>query len=203
VNGFDEGVLLNSPDGTRIAEGKGATEDENGHPSVVGRLALSPIPRVEVGFSGHRGPYNTFVLEGERIARQRDLAIAALDLEVRYPDWAVLGEYARAWIDVPPVLAGLAAEEQEGWYLEGRYAFARGMIPDMYESFWVLAMRLERADFDLERRGDDVRRLITGLSFRPTPDTAFKLDLALTRTRDPFALEAASTSLIGGVATYF
>lgn len=202
VNGFDERIL-GAEEGTRIAAGKGASEDANAHPSMVGRLALSPLPRLEVGFSGHRGPYNTWTLEGETIDARRDLTIAALDLEARGEDWAVVGEAARAWIDVPPGFADLLAEKQDGWYLEGRYRFASGMIPVLPESAFVAALRLERVDFDLERKGDDVRRAIAGLSFRPTADTAFKLDAVFTRTRDRFALPSSSTAVLAGVATYF
>lgn len=203
VNGFDEGVVLGSPDGTRIAEGKGSFEDANASPAFVGRLAVSPLPWAELGLSGHRGTWNTWRVEGETVDARRDLTIAAADFEVRRESFAVVGEAARAWINVPPGLAGLAATRQEGWYLEGRYRFGAGLLYELPESFFVAALRLERVDFDLDRNGDDVRRGTAGVSFRPTPDTAFKLDLALTRSRDRFAIDSASTSVLAGVTTYF
>ena len=42
VNGFDEGVIEASGDGTRIPEGRGNLTDNNNRPSLVGRLAVSP-----------------------------------------------------------------------------------------------------------------------------------------------------------------
>jgi hypothetical protein len=202
VNGFDERILANE-EGTRIAAGKGAAEDENATPSMVARLGFSPVPQVEVGFSGHRGPYNTWKLEGETIDARRELAIAAIDVEARFDDWAVFGEIAQAWIEVPPGFAGLLADEQSGWYVEGRYRFGSGLLAELPESAFVLAARNEYVDFDLDRKGDDTRRAIFGLSFRPTPETAFKLDAVFTRNRDRFALPSASTAVLLGIATYF
>lgn len=203
VNGFDDRVILASEEGTRIAEGKNAVHDANAHPSVVGRFAVSPVPQVEAGLSGHRGPYNRWLADGERIDDRRDLALAALDIEVRTPDWAVTGEAGWVWIDVPRGLGGLLAERQTGFYLEGRHRFATGVFAALPDSFFVVAARLERVDFDADRRGDDVRRATLGVSFRPTEDTAFKVDMAFSRTRDRFALETPSTALLLGVASYF
>ena len=202
VNGFDERVI-GTEDGTRIAAGKGAAEDANATPSMVARLAVSPVPQVEIGLSGHRGPYNTWMLEGETIDARRELAIAAIDVDARGADWAIAGEAARAWIDVPPGFAGLLADEQAGWYVEGRYRFGSGLLVELPESAFVVALRHEHVDFDLDRKGDDTRRAIAGLSFRPTPETAFKLDAVFTRNRDRFALPSASTAVLLGIATYF
>jgi nitrite reductase/ring-hydroxylating ferredoxin subunit len=42
TNGFDDGLIVNSPEGTRIPLGRGNIEDQNSSPALVGRLAWSP-----------------------------------------------------------------------------------------------------------------------------------------------------------------
>ena len=42
TNGFDDGLIVNSPEGTRIPLGRGNIEDQNSSPAFVGRLAWSP-----------------------------------------------------------------------------------------------------------------------------------------------------------------
>ncbi|MCZ6681321.1 MAG: hypothetical protein O7E52_29240 [Candidatus Poribacteria bacterium] len=117
VNGFNDGVLGGSPDGTRIPEGKGNFEDNNQNPAFVGRVAISPHPSLEVGVSGHTGPYNVHTVEGLEVDEKRSLTIFVLDGEVRWNRFELQGEYARASVDIPEQLLGLQAEDQQGLYL--------------------------------------------------------------------------------------
>src|SRR5688500_6851756 len=81
TNGFHDGLIMDAEDGTRIALGRGNLEDNNGSPALVGRIALSPAVRHEVGFSMHHGAYNVFDLEGTRVDKRRNLSIFVLALE--------------------------------------------------------------------------------------------------------------------------
>ncbi len=203
VNGFGEGVLLGSPDGTRIAEGKGTFEDENGSPAFVGRLGLSPIPDVDVGFSGHRGAYNVYRLEGVAIDERRSLAIVAVDGEARRGPLAIAGELAYTFVDVPASMRDVNASRQSGFFLEGRYRFLDGAIRTMPTSSFAATLRLERVDFDRDRDGDDHGRLTLGLSFRPIPETVLKLDYRRESVRDRFNLETPGAAVLFGLASYF
>lgn len=203
VNGFQEGVLSGSPEGTRVSAGKGRFEDNNSHPSFAGRVGLSPLPRVEIGLSAHRGPYNVWTADGLRIGRRRDLAIAVADLELRWREVLIIGEWARVWLDVPGPQEGLLAQRQDGMWLEARWRFLRGRIPTLSESSFGLASRVERIDFDTDRHGDDVTRLTVGTTFRPTDETVLKLDYRRESRRDRFALETPAAAILFGFATYF
>lgn len=203
VNGFQDGVLSGSPEGTRVSAGKGRFEDNNAHPSFAGRVGLSPIPRVELGLSAHRGPYNAWMADGLRVDRRRDLTIFVTDLDLRWRELLVIGEWTRVWIDVPGAQAGLLASRQEGSWLEGRWRFLRGRITTLPESSFGVAVRAERVDFDAHRRGDDVERLTLGATFRPTEETALKLDYRRETRRDRFALETPAAAVLFGIATYF
>ena len=72
VNGFHDGLIEDSPDGTRIPLGRGNVEDNNASPAVVGRLAWSPSLNFELGISAHHGAYNVFEGDGLRVDERRD-----------------------------------------------------------------------------------------------------------------------------------
>ncbi len=176
VNGFNDGVIL-SGSGTRIREGRGDVgEDNNPAPSLIGRVAYSPTANSEVGVSLHTGPYNRYKLEGLEVDERRNLTITAVDWEYGRESFSILGEYARASIDLPPSLRGLFAERQQGVYAQLNYRFGRGLIRTIPQSYLTAVVRYEFVDFDTDLKGDAHERLALGLNFRPTEDTVFKLD---------------------------
>ena len=203
VNGFDNGVLIGSEGGTRIAEGKGNFEDNNAHPSVVGRVAVSPMPALEVGMSAHAGPYNVYERDGLDVDERRDVTIAALDWSASSGRFELLGEAARTRIDVPANLSGIVASEQRGLYAEASARFLEGAIATLPSSRFAAVSRYDVVDFDEDLSGDSVQRVTTGVNFRPTSDTVFKLDYQYNWLRDRFNVEARSAGIVFGVATYF
>jgi hypothetical protein len=203
VNGFNDGVLIGSEAGTRIPAGKGNFENNNQNPAFVGRVAISPHPSVEVGASGHTGPYNVHDVEGLKVDEKRSLTIFALDGELRWDRFELLGEYVHASIDVPDQLLSLQAEKQQGLYLQGNIHFLRGGLSALPKSVFTGVVRYGLVDFDTDIDGDKQDRLTLGLNFRPTEDTVFKLDYQYNWLRDRFNLEARSAAFLFSTATYF
>ena len=203
VNGFNDDVLIGSEDGTRIPAGKGNFENNNQNLAFVGRIAISPHSSLEVGVSGHTGPYNVHTIEGLEVDEKRSLTIFAVDGEVRWNRFELLGEYARASIDVPEQLLSLQAENQQGFYLQVNVHFLEGLISTLPKSAFTGVVRYGLVDFDTDIDGDSQNRLTLGLNFRPTEDTVFKLDYQYNWHRDRVNLEARSAGLLFSVATYF
>ena len=203
VNGFNDGVLIGSEDGTRIPAGKGNFEDNNQNPAAVGRIGISPHPSVEVGVSGHIGLYNVHTLDRLEVDEKRSLTIFVLDGEFRWDRFELLGEYARASVDIPDQLIGLQAERQQGLYLQGNIHFLKGLIKVLPESVFTGVVRYGLVDFDTNVHGNNQNRLTLGLNFRPTEDTVFKLDYQYNWFRDGFNLEARRAALLFSAATYF
>lgn len=203
VNGFNDRVLVGSPNGTRIAAGKGNFEDNNQRPSFVGRLDISPHPSLDLGVSGHTGAYNTYAVEGLAIDERRDLSILALDAEVRWDRFELLGEYAQSWIDVPQQLQGLLSERQQGLYGQVNVHFLQGIFRALPNSTFTGVVRYDLVDFDVDIGGDSHRRLTLGLNFRPEEEIVFKLDYQYNWVRDRFNLETPSTAILFSAATYF
>lgn len=203
VNGFSDGVLSSSEGGTRLANGRRNFEDGNKTPSFTGRLAVSPIPDVEVGFSTHQGPYNDFDMEGLIVDDKRNLGIIALDGEVNWRRYNLNGEFARTNIDVTPFLRGLYAQKQQGFYLEGGIRFLEGVVEILPESVFIAALRYDAIDLDMDIEGDSQKRVTVGLNFKPANETVFKFNYVRHWDRDRFDVETPAAAVLFGLATYF
>ena len=205
VNGFNADIIEESPEGTRIAQGKRNVEDNNNSPAFTGRVAVSPLPEGEVGISWHTGKYNKTSEEGLKIDEGRNLTILAIDGEFRRGDrYEVLGEYARSWIDLPTSLMGtIFSERQQGLYIQGSADFLRGAFQSLPRSFFAGVARYGLVDFDTKLKGDTHKRLTLGLNFRPTEDSVFKLDYQYNWVRDRLDVRVTSAAVLFSTATYF
>ncbi|MFN2567511.1 MAG: hypothetical protein ABR499_21155 [Gemmatimonadaceae bacterium] len=203
TNGFHDGLITDSEEGTRIPLGRGNFEDNNGSPAIVGRIAWSPTLGYELGVSGHHGAYNIFNEEGTQVDERRDLSILVLDLEARLFGVQVSGEGALATIDVPAGLSGIYASRQHGAYVEGVRELGRGWVRTMPSSSFALKARLDYVDFDAQLPGQTAGQVTVGLNFRPTQDTALKLDYVRGRGRDRFNNLAEHAFVLASLATYF
>lgn len=203
TNGFHDGLITASEAGTRIPMGRRNFEDNNGSPAVVGRLAWSPRVGFEVGVSGHHGAYNVFNLEGARLDRRRDLSIGVVDAEATVLGIRVNAEAARASIDVPEGLRGIYASGQRGIYVEAVRDFGRGWIPTAPQSAFAVKTRLDYVDFNTDIVGTSIAQITVGVNFRPTQDTALKLDFVRGRGRDEFNNLGQHAFVLASLATYF
>lgn len=199
VNGIGEVVA--AADRTRIAAGKKNFEDNNPSPSVVGRVGVSPMPGLELGLSGHFGPYNAWRADGERVDDKRNLGLYALDLRVDRGPVHIQSEFAWAQIDVPASLGGLYASSQWGTYTQLVVRFVEGVV--LHGSSFAAGVRYGYVDFDADNNGDHTHRLTLGLNFRPIEQTVFKLDYQRTISEDPLANVQHSASILFSVASYF
>lgn len=202
VNGFDDRIL-DAEDGVRLSEGRRNFENENRRLSVVGRVAYSPDADIEVGVSGIHGQYNVSTLDGETVDEARHMSVGALDWEIDRGAFRVAGEAALAEIDVPPALEGLLATDQWGAYTDIVVPFGRGWIANLERASFEAKARFDVVDFDRDNPGDDEWRFSVGLNFRPTSDTAFKLDYYRGRTHDRFDNAAELAGILLSAATYF
>jgi hypothetical protein len=203
VNGFHDGLIADAPDGTRIPAGRANVEDNNASPAWVGRIAWSPGLSFELGVSAHHGAYNVYRRDGMDVDDRRDLSILVIDLDATAAGFRFDGEAAVAEIDVPGSLAGINASAQRGFFLDIVRDFAGGRIASMPESYFSVKSRLEIVDFDADLPGDVVRRIGMGINFRPTRDTALKLDYVRSRTRDRFDNPSDHAAVLFSIATYF
>ncbi|MBL8960871.1 MAG: hypothetical protein JNJ98_13535 [Gemmatimonadetes bacterium] len=203
TNGFHDGLILDSPDGTRVARGTDNCEDNNATPSFVGRLAWSAGPAWELGISAHVGPYNTYRVDGAPIDRARQVNIWALDAEGTFAGITASGEAAVVDVDVPESMRGVFATRQAGAFIDLVRPFGRGWVRTMPASAFALKARWDLVDFDRALTGDSRQQFSAGVNFRPTQDTALKLDFVRGRARDRFNNASDHAFALFSIATYF
>ncbi len=214
TNGLNSGILLNEAGRTRLADGKGISlfeDDENGSPAFSARIATRHRSVGEIGLSHYRGIYNVFRLEGEQVDEKRWVSLTAVDLERRVGPIEVRGEVAFARIDLPSDLREIQGDRQWGFYLDAVTTVWRPRIRGLTDPHLRVGVRLERVDFNQgqfsttgRKRFDERNAASVALSFRPVPETVFRLNYRVERFRDLQGNPAERTSTIqAGVATYF
>jgi hypothetical protein len=203
TNGFHDGLITDSEDGTRIPRGRRNFEDNNGSPAVVGRVAWSPRIGFEIGASAHHGAYNVFNEEGAVLDKRRNVTIGVLDAEATIAGIHLTGEGAVAGIDVPEGLRGIYSTAQRGLYLEAVSEFGRGLVRTMPQSSFAAKVRWDYLDFDTGVVGTSTAQLSAGVNFRPTMDSVLKLDFVRGRRRDEFNNLGEHAYVLFSLATYF
>ncbi|MDX1577502.1 MAG: hypothetical protein R3266_03415, partial [Gemmatimonadota bacterium] len=153
--------------------------------------------------SGLHGQYNVSTLDGETIADARTATVWAVDWEIDREFVRISGEAALADVELPPSLEGLLASGQWGGYSDVVGPFGQGWIGTMPRSSVEAKARIEFLNFDRDLDGDDAFRLSLGVSFRPTANTAFKLDYFTGRSHDRFDNPAEQAGILFSAATYF
>ena len=203
TNGFDDGLIVNSPEGTRIPLGRGNFEDQNSSPALVGRLAWSPSVGMELGVSGHHGAWNVFRTDGTVVDERRNLTLGVVDGEFTIAGFRLSGEAALARADIPPGLSGIYASRQAGWYLDLVRDFGAGWVSTAPGSLFALKARFDAIDLDSEAVGQHVRQASAGVNFRPTSESVIKFELVRGWSFDPFNNRSDFARVLGSFATYF
>lgn len=214
TNGLSDGIILNDEGRTSIPAGKSEEqfeEDNNGSPAISGRIAVQRRSLGELGFSWYNGVYNSFRVEGERIDDPRRVRITALDANTEIGPLQLRGELARAHIDIPSSLNEIFGHKQWGMHLDAIAPVWHPRFASLKDAVLNIALRIERVDFNVgsfastgERIFDDITAFVPGVTFRPVPETVFKLNYRVERTRD-FAGNPPSrrAGYQVGFATYF
>ncbi len=203
TNGFNDGLILDSPDGTRVRRGQPNFIDNNTAMSGVGRVAWSPGLGNEFGLSAHTGAYNVYQEDGVTLDERRNLTIVALDLEVDAFGFRANGAGSIVNVDVPDDLRPIYATDQAGLYFEVMRDFGRGWIRTMQRSFFTVGARFDAIDFDTSIQGDHARQLTLGFNFRPTSETVVKLNYVRGRDFDRFNNASDFALFQLSLASYF
>lgn len=203
TNGFHDGLITGSAEGTRIPLGRGNTEDQNSSPAFVGRLAWSPGVGYELGVSTHHGAWNVFTVDGTAVDDRRNLTLGVVDGEITLAGFRVSGEAAVARADIPPGLRGTYASRQAGWYVDVARDLGTGWIPTAPGSTFTLKGRFDAIDLDTDAVGHHVRQAGAGINFRPTSESVVKMELVRGWSYDPFNNRSDFARLLASFATYF
>ncbi len=214
VNGLQDGIITNETNRTLLAAGKSEemfAEDNNGTPSLTGRVALKNKAMGEVGLSGYTGVYNTFKLDGMMIDEKRRASLVALDYNGGFGELTVLGEAAFSYVDVPESYGQQFGSDQVGMHLDLIYPIKKGRIFSWNGMTLNAIFRFEYVDYnkgDFEETNgnifDDILAVVPGLSLRFSKNTLLKANYRRHWERDILGNPAVKTAGFQfGFASYF
>jgi hypothetical protein len=203
VSGYDDGLVMDSPEGTRLPRGRNNFGDNNGSPALAGRVALHPAPGAEFGLAAFAGQYNTTDLDGVTVDGARFAYLTVADGAGSIAGFRVAGEATMAFVDVPPGLDGLFAERQWGASLAVARTLRAPIARRWPRSSVGAAVRAEGVDFDRGVPGDSKTRLTASLNLRPVTAALLRGGWYYEVRRDRFDNERPAAGLTLGLATYF
>jgi len=203
VTGYDDGLIMESPGGTRVAHGRNNYGDNNGMPALAARLAILPSRTTEIGLAGQSGMYNETEVGGVTVDGARYAHVIAADGAAILSGIRLAGEAAVAMIDVPPGLGTLYAERQWGVSAEAARVLFEPLFKGWRTSSLTIAVRADAVDFDRAILGDSRSRLSASLNIRPRAAAVLRLGWYYEIMRDRFNNTTPVDGLTLSAASYF
>ncbi len=203
VTGYNDGLVMDSPGGTRIASGRSNYGDNNGAPALAARIAYLPSPTTEIGLAAQSGKYNETEVGGVTVDQSRYVHVVVADGVTMLAGFRVLGEAAVAMIDVPPGLGTLFAERQWGASIQADRVMLRPFVRSWRTSSLTAAIRADAVDLDRAVLGDSRSRLSMSLNLRPRAASVLRLGWYYEVERDRFNNPKPMAGVTVGVGSYF
>ncbi|MFY0628028.1 MAG: hypothetical protein JXR07_17150 [Reichenbachiella sp.] len=214
VNGLGPGIIENESNRTLLDEGKRPEMfggDNNGIPSITGRLAFKSNTIGEFGVSGYTGIYNNFEIDGIDVDEKRRVSLFALDYQMQISKLKIVGETAWSFIDIPANYGQQFGNQQFGTHLDLIYPVWNTTMFDWKNVVLNLIHRTEFADYNQgtfetndENIYDQVFSIMPGMSLRFSANTLLRLNYRMAWERDILGNPASKTAGIQfGFATYF
>jgi hypothetical protein len=203
VTGYDDGLVMDSPGGTRLPRGRNNYGDKNAIPALAGRVALHPSPDTELGIAAQSGPYNATRIGGVTVDRSRFVHLVVADAGTGWAGFRFFSEAALALIDVPPGLRPLYATQQWGGSVEASRILFRPLFRSWRETSLTAAFRADALDLDRAAAGDSRIRLALSLNLRRLPIAVARFGWYYEIQRDRFNNDTPSAGLTFTAASYF
>ncbi len=214
VNGLQDGIINNSSGRTSIPLGKASSrfeEDNNGSPSLTGRLGIKFKTLGEFGGSFYAGRYNRFQEDGLDLDEKRSLYLWAFDYNLNIKKLRILGEWAWASINVPQSLGPAFGDQQWGAHTDLIYPIRKGDLWRWKETTLNANVRMEFVDYNQgdfvetgANRFDQIWAIVPGISLRFGTNTALKVNFRYQWEKDLLGNPTIkSTGYQFGFASYF
>jgi hypothetical protein len=203
VTGLSDGLLYDAPGGTRLPMGRNNYGDKNGLPALVGRLAFHPGNGKEWGIAAQSGPYNETQISGVTVDGHRWAHLIVADGTTRFAGFALAAEGGVAFIDVPPGLEGLYAEDQWGASIEAVRTISDPIFGKWKHSALSAALRADAVDLDRGILGDSRHRISASLNIHRKPYAVARLGWYYEIQRDRFNNTTPMAGVTFTAASYF
>jgi hypothetical protein len=217
TNGFDESIINNSDGKTFLPAAKENPdrfeESFNGSPLFTGKVAVKNRKIGELGLSYMGGIYNKYQEDGLVLDKKRHVNVFAVDFNTTLPKtntW-INGEWAWVHVDVPDTYTEQFGRKQHGGFVDVVQPVLKKPMMGFEKAVLNLAVRLEYVDWNkgsFKSTGgnisDDVYAIVPAISWRPTPQTVFRLNYRRNRQQDLLGNPPGTTAGFQfGFSTYF
>lgn len=217
TSGFDNSIIENNKNKTYLPASKENTERfeeiASGEPLITAKLALRNSRIGEIGLSYMGGAYNKFKDDGVIIDRERRLDVVAVDFNttIKRTNTYITGEWAWIFVNVPETFTQQFGNKQHGGFADIVQPVAKKRIMGWDDAVVNVACRFEYVDWNVgafKQTGtniaDHLWSIVPALSFRPTPQTVFRLNYRFQKQTDLLGNPPASTAGFSfGLSTYF
>jgi len=217
TGGFDNSIIDNTQSRTSLPAAKEnrtrMVSSASGRALITGKLALRNTKIGELGISYMGGTYNKFIVDGFRVDDPRRVNVFDIDFNTVLPklNTAITAEWAWINVQLPPNYIQQYGSKQQGGYVDIVQPVLKGNLLGWNRATLNLACRVEYVDWNVGKFretngniGDSLWSVMPAVSFRPTPQTVFRLNYRIQKQYDILSNPPANTrGLIFGVSTYF
>jgi hypothetical protein len=214
---FDNTIIENEENKTFLPSAKKNPERfgeiNSGLPLFTGKIAVRNQKIGELGISYMGGVYNKFQDDGLKLDKKRRVDVFALDFNTTIPKikTTIIAEWAWVFVDVPNTYTQQFGNKQHGGFLDIIQPILKRTIFGWKGATLNLAFRVEYVDWNVGRFietggniSEDVWSIVPAISFRPTPQTVFRLNYRYMATQDILGNSPALTGGFQlGFSTYF
>ncbi len=214
---FDDAIIDNEESKTFLPASKENEErfeeSASGTPLTTSKVAIRHKNFGEIGLSYMGGIYNTFQDDGIVLDEKRRLNVFAIDYNTTLPktNTFITGEWAWIFVDVPETYTQQYGNKQYGGFLDVVQPILKRKMFGWDNATLNLACRLEFVDWNVgtfnetgENIGDELWSIMPAISFRPTPQTVFRLNYRIQREIDILNNDPSKTSGFSfGISSYF
>lgn len=216
-NGFDERIIDNTENKTFLPatkENKERFEESfNGHMLSTAKIALRNKRIGEVGLSYMGGVYNKNEDDGLFLDQKRRVNVYAIDFNtvLPYSKTFINGEWAWVKVNVPSTFTEQFGSKQQGGFVDIVQPVYRKPVFGFEQSVVNVSVRLEYVDWNAGKFkstggniSDHVFSVVPSISFRPVPQTVFRINYRRNWQTD--LLGNPASRLAGfqfGISSYF
>ena len=216
-NGFDERIINNTENKTFLPATKANEtrfeESFNGNMLTTSKIALRNKRIGEIGLSYMGGIYNKHKEDGLLLDKKRRVDVFAIDFNTTLPflKTYINGEWALVKVDVPSTFTEQFGSKQQGAFIDFVQPVFRKPVFGFDKSVLNVSVRLEYVDWNMgsfKSTGGNISEhvfsVVPSLSFRPVPETVFRINYRHNWQTDMLGNPAAKLAAFQfGISSYF
>ncbi len=217
TNGFDNSIIDNEESKTFLPAAKENEErfeeSNSGKALLTGKIAIKYSKIGEIGFSYMGGVYNKFEDDGITLDEKRRVDVFAIDINttIKKTRTNIVGEVAFINVDVPDTFTQQYGSKQWGVFVDVVQPILTRKILNWENATLNVAARFDYVDWNVgtfnetnSEIGEQLVAITPAISFRPSPQTVFRLNYRYQWQKDILNNPAAKTaSWLFGISTYF